>query len=578
MILQALNDYYHRKAADPSSGIAPEGWEVKEIPYVIVIDQDGSFLRIESTEEGEGKKKRARAFLVPQSVTRSSGIKANLLWDNAEYALGINNASAKFKAFVDKILGLDSEQLENSDVKSLIKFLFNSPLEDIEASGVDKATWGEIISKNPNLAYRVENSNLPLVSDCLPKALKKSSSENAKICLITGEKSEIARLHPKINGGLVRGTNTAGAALISFNAPAYLSYGKDQNYNAPVGESAAFAYTTALNLLASKDSPNKFTLGEGATLLFWSKKQAESQELNLEENFSWFFSDAPKDDPDRNVRSIKALFQAVKSGSLPQSADDQFYVLGLAPNAARISVRFFREGKIRDFATKIYQHFEDIEIVRSPQDKEYLHLGNLLRATVLEYKLDNVPPNLTGDVFQCVLDGTRYPIQLLQGCICRIRAEQLVGRTRAAICKAYLNRQIRTSIHRSSEKEITVSLDPSNESIGYVLGRLFAVLERCQEQAQGNLNASIRERYYGAFSSTPITVLPMLLKLNKHHLAKLNPGQKVWFDKLMGAVMGMINVDQIPSHLRLEEQAKFAVGYYHQRQDFFTKTTESTEK
>jgi len=570
MILQALYDYYQRKAAEPDSGIAPEGFEKREIPFILVIGTDGLLKAIEDTREGEGKKKRAHPFLVPQQQgKRTMGIKPNLLWDNVEYALGANprersDVALRYQKFQERIRTELADLVETPAIKALLLFLEKQPIAQIEANPNYAEKWQEMLESNAFVAFRLDGSADATICDTVrPYLIRKPAGKNDGYCLITGQPAEIARLHAPIKG--VRGANTTGAAVVSFNLSAFCSYGKDQSYNAPVGTAAASAYTTALNLLLGKDSQNKFGIAD-ATVVFWAQKKEAG--YDLEQDFAGFFADAPKDDPDQNVRVVRNLYQAVLSGILPKDEGDRFYVLGLSPNAARIAIRFWKTGTVAEFAQKIKRHFDDLEIVKGPKDREFLSLSQLLRSVVLDYKMDNVPPNLAGAVIDSVLDGTPYPNPLMQQCIRRIRAEQQVTRTRAAILKAYLNRL------NSNQKEVTVSLDKSNLCPGYRLGRLFAALEKIQEEAQPGINATIRERYYGAASTTPVTVFPQLLKLKNHHLAKLtNPGRKVNLEKMLGEIFA--GIDQFPAHLTMEEQARFAIGYYHQRQAFFEPSTKN---
>lgn len=566
MILQALYDYYQRKASDPQSNIAPQGWEWKEIPYLIVIDNKGTFVSVNDTREGEGKVKRAKRFLVPQAVKRTVGIKPYLLWDNIEYALGANprkrdDVAERHRRFKQRI----REEFEGenfSSIDALLSFLENDPVESIKQG--DPEVLKEILEENPFVAFKIDGeSHTTLCDDIRSVEPSSSSGVDAKgVCLITGTPdTEIARLHPDIKG--VRGTNTKGATLVAFNLPAFESYKKAQNYNAPISVGAAFAYTTSLNVLLGKDSRNKVSVGD-ATVVFWGEKQPKVS-FNLEDQFAWYVADR-KDDPERGVQAVKALYDAIHTGKISHSTE-RFFVLGLAPNAARISVRFFRQGMVRDFCEKIMRHFDDFEIVRSPRDAEYLSLYRILTSTALEYKMDNVPPNLAGSVIESILDGTPYPATLLQQCVRRIRAEQNVTRPRAAILKATLNRFNR--VHKLYEKEITMALDLSNPKLGYRLGRLFAVLEKIQEEASPGINTTIRDRFYGAASTSPVAVFSQLLKLKNHHLAKLdNPGRRVNFEKLIGEIMS--DISELPGHLTLNDQAYFSVGYYHQRQDFFT--------
>lgn len=568
MILQALADYYYRKAADPESGIAPEGWEWKEIPFLMVIDKDGHFLAIEDTRETEGKKKRAKTFLVLQGEKKTSGVKSNLLWDNIEYALGANprsrnDADEKHGAFISRI---ESDLKEIKDVipiRSILLFLRDNPLAQIEKVPEYKGLWEEILTSNSNVTFKVRGVEGTTVFDFLRKVhlIKKSDTEFEGTCLVTGKKGKIARLHPAIKG--VRGTNTTGGSIVSFNLDSFNSFSKKQNFNAPIGEDVAFAYTTALNTLLGKDSSNKTFSGD-ASILFWTEKNT-GQAYDIEENFSWFLSDPPKDDPDRGVRAVKGLLAAMKTGHLPAFDDNRFYMLGLSPNAARISIRFWRSGTVREFGEKILKHFDDTAIEKGPYDPEHLTVNQMLRATVLDYKMENVPPNSAGTLITSIIDGTQYPISLCQQCIRRIRAERKVIYARAALLKGFLAR-------KNPKGGIHLSLNRNNSNEGYLLGRLFAVLERVQETASPGINTTIRDRFYGAASSSPVSVFSQLLKLKNHHLAKLeNKGLVTFFEKEIGEIMN--GLEKIPPHLPLEEQAFFAIGYYQQRQDFFKKTT-----
>lgn len=567
MILQSLYDYYQRKASDPNSNIAPPGWEWKEIPYIIVIDSKGKFVAIDDMREVEGTVKRARKFLVPQSVKRTVGVKPYLLWDNIEYALGANprkrkDVKERHEAFKERI----REEFGNKkipSIKALIKFLDNDPVKQIKNSGYADL-WQQILEENPFIVFKIDGADHNTICDDIRDDISIAPAEGEGVCLITGEtKVEIARLHPDLKG--VRGANTKGAALVSFNLPAFSSYGKKQNYNAPVSKTASFAYTTALNILLGRDSQNKVFVGD-ATIVFWSERQKKKATYDLESAFPWFIADS-RDDPDRNIRVVKGLYEAYDTGRLSESSD-RFYILGLAPNAARISVRFFRQGTVRDFAQNIMKHFDDFAIVRGPKDPEFLSLYRILTSTAIEYKNENVPPNLAGKVVESILDGTPYPNTLLQQCMRRIRAEQNVTRARAAILKASINRFNRT--YKPQEKELTMALDLSNKNTAYRLGRLFAVLEKIQEEANPGINTTIRDRFYGAACTSPVAVFSQLLKLKNHHLAKLgNTGRRVNLEKMIGEIMSEIL--EIPSHLTLQDQAYFSLGYYHQRQDFFTK-------
>jgi CRISPR-associated protein Csd1 len=575
MILQGLKEYYDRMAADPESGIAPEGWEWKEVPFVVVLDNDGNLLQIEDTREGEGKKKRGKLSLVPQSVKKTSGIAANLLWDTANYVFGIadvkgldhkeaneaqDRASKQKQAFIKRIM---NELPKTPHREAIIRFLTTTAQGTLEREDA----WQDIWASNSVISFRFDGEKQLYcqskeVRDVLNANLVVKERED--ICLVSGEKDKIAELHAPIKG--IYGAQSSGANIVSFNLEPFRSYNKKQGKNAPVGESSMFAYTTGLNTLLAKQSTQHFLIGDASTV-FWSAKKTQ-----FESDFSFFFKEPYKDNPEEGTAKIRNLFEApITGGYLDDDSDTKFYVLGLAPNAARIAVRFWEVGTVSDFARKIRQHFEDLEILKPTSEPRYYSISKILKYIAVQDKSENIPPNVAGDFMRSILDGTPYPATLLQAALRRIHSdtENRVKPVRAALIKAYLNRYLR--VHPNpEEKEVKMGLDTEQPSIGYQLGRLFAVLEKVQEEANPGLNATIRERYYGAACSSPVTVFGTLMRLKNHHLAKMdNRGRAVNLERLIGLITS--HIDDFPSHLDLHEQGKFAIGYYHQRQDFFTK-------
>lgn len=639
MILQALYDYYERKAE--LGEIAPIGFEWKEIPFIIVIDKDGNLKELKDTREKIETKLIAKSFLIPKSQGRAGGASwkvTNFLWDHWGYLLGypkgdalkdrikrnnllqsistdneflidyqeseklllqlsrdnlneitealqheckqkdakelLKNIQGLIKAFSDseKQLGTFINSINNlpddikdlSSIQSVIKFYENEEYK----KATSFKNWLDCIGINgANMTFQIEGeTSIILSSEKIMKYQKRQvllpdfKDERTSLCLITGKDDYIERLHnatPLVGG-------QATGKLVGFQKNSgFDSYGKEQAFNAPVGRYAQIAYTTALNTL-TKSKLNRVLLGD-TTLLFWSEK-----ENILEQSMSFFFK-KPKDDPDKGIIAVKEFYKSIHSGKLTAEEDKRFYVLGLAPNAARIAVRYWYTGTIAEFATHIKQHFDDLEIVRDKDAPEFFALNSMLSHTAFEYKFANVAPNDAGQTTEAVLKGTLYPQTLLHSTIRRIRAEQHITRIRAAIIKACINRFNR--FHHKTEEEITVSLDKTNQNPAYLLGRLFAVLERVQYKALGI--ETIRERYYGAFSSTPVTVYPQLMKLKNHHLAKLESG-KNFFENLIGEIIdGLDGSGIIPRQFSLDEQGRFAVGYYHQRQDLKFKTKEN---
>ncbi len=589
MILQSLHDYYQRK-----SDLPREGFEEKEIPFIIELDRNGIAVQIEDTRTQNGKKKRAKHYRIPQGAKKSVNVAANLLWGNAEYVLGLPDSKklgeqqskgkeleyeARLKemrgAFIQEIASLPPPCQTDPGIQAVLKFCEQPNFTDLSRFS---ETWKDLQGSNQNITFRLQgDTDLVCQRQVVIEAVSKfvTAAADNGFCLITGDSDEVERLHPTIKG--VWGAQTSGANIVSFNLPAFNSWGKEQGANAPVGKHSAFAYTTALNSLLSKDSKQRLQVGDASTI-FW----ADMPSL-LEDQFADIFSEPPKDDPDRNARAIKSLYEAPRVGVAPvKDNQTRFFVLGLGPNAARIAIRFWHTGTVAELAKTIQQHFDDLELIRPEFDKPYLSVFRLLLASAVQGKSENIPPGLGAEVMNAVLTGNPYPATLLNGVIRRIRAEQSkrdertgkivqnVTHARAALVKACLNRQRRFS--KMAEKEVTVSLDSTNYNSGYRLGRLFAVLEKTQEEANPGINSTIRERFYGSASATPVTVFPTLMKLKNHHLAKLeNPGRKVNLERLVGEIVGELK--DFPAHLSLADQGRFAIGYYHQRQAFFSKNT-----
>lgn len=579
MILHALYDYYQRKSSDPDAHLAPPGFEWKEIPFVIEIDGHGKLIQIEDTREGEGKKRRARVFLVPQGEKKSVNVAANILWGNAEYVLGLPDQKklmdrksrgkegdylGRLKdmhdAFTGEIKSLAGRILHDPGLDGVLQFYQRASAKEIEKQA---EIWDQIKATNPNLTFRF-HGDLGLV--CQRSALvqaitsKTAPKTGDSFCLVTGETDEVERLHAPIKG--VWGAQKSGANIVSFNLDAFNSYTKTQGLNAPVGKRASFAYTTALNHLLRKDSRQRLQVGD-ATTVFWAERPTE-----LETGVVDIFGEPPKDDPDRNTRAVASLYKAVDRGLLEDDeGKGNFFVLGLAPNAARIAVRFWHHGTVADMAVRIRQHFDDLTIERSPRDPPYLSLFRLLVSVATLGKADNIPPSLSGDLMRSVLTGLRYPATLLAAAIRRIRAEHEVTYARAALIKACINRATRNA-NPEIEEELKMSLDETNRNVGYRLGRLFAVLEKIQEEANPGINATIRDRFYGAAASTPVTVFSTLMRLKNHHLSKLeNRGRAVNLEKRIGEIVD--GLGDFPAQLSLPDQGRFTIGYYHQRQDFF---------
>ena len=594
MILQSLYEYYRRKVNLGSVDAAPEGFEWKALPFLVVIDGSGNFLSIEDTREESAPK--GKKFLLPRAEQRpgSKGwATTNLLWDHIGYVFGFaklgsdeaKNARSQELAkrqhgtWLASIEQLDRTFANDDAIAAIAKFYSSG--EDQRVRDSDK--WAECIRINGcNVSFRLDgdavvvpcrDSVQQFVRSQLQSGLgddqpDKEAGDRPLVgrCLITGDVGLIARLH--IKTPINKDCNT----LVGFQRNSgYDSYGKEQAYNAPVSQSAESAYTTALKMMLAEGSHNRIRIGDTVTL-FWSAGTNQ-----LENDFPFFWQPAPGDNPDRGIQAIQALLESPYYGATIPEERMQFYVLGLAPGGgSRISIRYWHPGTVEELSQKLRRHFRDLEVIKPKGDRGNCALFYLLRDIALENKIDNIPPSVAGDTMRAILSGGPYPTTLLQQAMRHIRATRDVKRTQAALLKAYLNRESQSKT-QTIDEEFHVSLDPDNNNQGYLLGRLFAVLEKIQIDALGDINAGIRERFYGAASSSPVVVFSRLLNLKNHHLAKLeSQAIRVAHEKRLTEIFaGLV---EFPAHLSLEDQARFAIGYYHQRQAFYTKApvTDST--
>ena len=577
MILQALVEHYEDLAAQGK--LARPGWSDSNISYALYINDAGELEQAVSLkrEEERGKKKvlAPRPMSLPASVKRSSGVSSNFLWDNSSYILGIDEK------------GKPKRSLE---CFSACKVLHHQLLDGIDSPAARAVLaffdhWDpEKAREHPALADKLEDimAGGSLVFKCeggFPQedALIRSAWQThydsagdgpELVCLVTGKKGTAETVHPSIKG--VAGAQSVGAALVSFNGEAFCSYGREQSLNAPTSKYAAFAYTSALNhLLAERDYVGKIS---DTTVLLWaSGGQRAYQSFSVASLFgaptTYSVSDLQKMILDL-CQGKPVLFEETQLD--PKTT---FYILGLSPNAARLSVRFFLKNSFGAFIRNIQAHQQRLEIVRPSFDKfETIPLWKLLDETVNQNSRDKSPtPGMAGETLRAILNNTCYPASLLNGTVLRIRAEREITRGRAAILKAYYLK----NPHPDIPKEVlTVSLNPDSTNIPYNLGRLFSVLEAIQSSTNPGINATIKDKYFNSASATPSRVFPLLMNLAQKHLRKLDKGWSISYSKQLTELTGKLG-ETFPDRLSLPQQGAFQLGYYHQTQARYTKKEEA---
>jgi CRISPR-associated protein Csd1 len=587
MILQALSRYYERLIEQRAEDVAPAGCSPEKISFEILLTPDGEVAQVNDIRDTSDKKPQPRTLLVPASFKRpGTGAKPFFLWDKTSYVLGVSNTSKRADKEHEAFVELHETALASEDdlgLKAVLSFLRGWSPAQFEARGFPP----DMV--DANLVFRLDGEHCYLHDRPAARAVRakllagdegQETAAGVAVCLVSGEVAPVARLHPAIKG--VNGAQSSGASIVSFNLDAFTSYAKSQGDNAPVSEPAAFAYTTALNYLLRRGEHNRQRLQVGdASVVFWAEAVDAKQASAAEDLFATLLS-PPADDASEAARVRAVLERIAKGRPVADLAPNlepgtRMYVLGLAPNASRLSVRFWQVDTLGVLAGRIAQHAEDLRLEPLPWRTEP-SVYRLVVATVphregAKPKADDAINIVIGETMRAILSGGPYPRSLLANTIMRFRADGDISGLRVALCKGVLARERRRDI-RTSEEEIPVSLDKQSTQPGYLLGRLFAVLEHVQRAALGSqINATIRDRYYGAASATPASIFPVLLRNTQNHLGKLRKerkGQAVNLEKDISEIVGGLP-DQFPRSLKIEDQGRFAIGYYHQSQSYFTR-------
>lgn len=575
MILQALTRYYEDLLS--RGEIAAPGWAPAKISLALYINENGELTQIVPTmvEGTKGKKTvmQPQLMVLPAAVKRTVSIASNFLWDNSAYLLGVDQKgkperSRECFAAAAKLHHMVLDGIDSPNARAILAF-FDTWEPERAAEHPALIRQLDDVTAGGNLVFRVDGRKVEedaAIREAWQRYRDGGESGVKMQCLVTGKEDEIAAVHPSVKG--VRDAQSSGAALVSFNAPAFCSYGREQNYNAPVGKYAAFAYTAALNHLLA-DSDHVQHIGD-TTVVCWAE--------GADDAYPGFFSAVIGGGTygglsDNDLRAaLKRLANGLPCDDLGVDPNRPFYILGLAPNAARLSVRFFLRDSFGKLMENVNAHYERMEIVRPAYEKfNYLPLWSLLRETVNLNSRDKAPsPAMAGATARAIFSGARYPASLLEAVMLRIRAERDITWGKAAIIKAYYLK----NPHEDCPKEVlTVSLNEASTNPAYTLGRLFSVYEAVPQAANPGINTTIKNKYFNSAAAMPASIFPVLNNLCQKHLRKLDARQHVYYDKQIMKLKGVLN-ENYPARMTLAQQGSFDLGYYHQTQKRYTKKEE----
>jgi len=594
MIIQALNNYYNNHLKNNTKyNIPPFGFSTEKIHFALVINESGKLIDIKDLRDRQKKKNFPKELIVPAgddrlpglNIPRTSGINPHFMWDNKGYVLGTD--SKKFKAFKEFQYGIGKD-VKDDGMQATLKFINSWNPKNVE----QLKYWKEM--EGANIVFQLDGERKFIHDHLAVKekwlkycAKRKSEYISEAFCLASGEEKLVTKIHPSIKG-IPPPAKPSGASMVSFNLDSFCSYNKKQSFNAPVSKEIAFSYTTALNYLLRYESRNKVKIGD-TTIVFWT--EGSTPMIN-------FLKDILDPIDNQADPDLRIFLESVRDGKMPEekmseniedSKDMKFYILGLSPNASRLSVRFWYVSTVKDIIIKLGQHFNDLAISKNYENEpEFPGMWHLLHELAPQRDVGKLSPLLAGLFFKSILAGERYPSNLLSIIINRIRAEQSLknqttGKTRenvtylrASMIKAYIIRNSR--FKNKKEREVKMSLNREENDIGYLLGRLFAACEKAQQDALGkNINATIKDKFYSSSSTTPGAVFPRLLRLSQYHLRSIdNQAFRVSNDNLMQGIIS--NIPKFPPYLNLEEQGMFALGYYHQKQNFYKKLEKKEEE
>ena len=571
MILQALTRYYEDLLS--RGEIAAPGWAPAKISLALYINENGELTQIVPTmvEGTKGKKTvmQPQLMVLPAAVKRTVSIASNFLWDNSAYLLGIDQKgkperSRECFAAAAKLHHAVLDSVDSPNARAILAF-FDTWKPEHAAEHPALIRQLDDVTAGGNLVFRVDGRKVEedtVIREAWQRYQDGGESDVKMQCLVTGKEDEIAAVHPSVKG--VRDAQSSGAALVSFNAPAFCSYGREQNYNAPVGKYAAFAYTAALNHLLA-DSDHVQHIGD-TTVVCWAEG---AEDIYQSFGMAALFGGEVPGLSDNDLRAaLKRLANGLPCDDLGVDPNRPFYILGLAPNAARLSVRFFLRDSFGKLMENVNAHYARLEIAGAKYS--ILPLWALLNATVRDFKKQVPSPVVSGATLRAVFSGTPYPVSLMEAVLLRIRAERNITWGKAAIIKAYYLK----NPHEDCPKEVlTVSLNEASTNPAYTLGRLFSVYEAVQQAANPGINATIKDKYFNSAAAMPASIFPVLNNLCQKHLRKLDARQRVYYDKQIMKLKGVLN-ENYPARMTLAQQGSFDLGYYHQTQKRYTKKEE----
>jgi CRISPR-associated protein Csd1 len=594
LIIQALDKYYRLLKEDEASDIPSPGFSIAKVDFALLISLDGDLVDILPLKEEKVVRNRTRIFsrelIVPEQVKRTKGIFPYFLCDKSQYVLGLDDKGGDkrtknaHKAFVD----LHNEVLtlaEGRIAKAVLNFLENWSIEDYNQNELIKDNLDELLAAS-NLVFIVKDAGGKYKYAHENEEIKKlwyryqqqDQDDISMQCLVTGLEDNIARVHPSIKG--VKDAQTSGAAIVSFNNPAYLSYNKDQSYNAPISKTVSFTYTTVLNKMLASNS-QKISIGD-TTTVFWAESPSD---LYVDIASMLLGVSGKEKKVDTQTESIiQSVMINIASGrtinlnEIHQKLDPnvKFHILGLAPNAGRISIRYYYADKFGAFVESLRLHKEDISLLDSYGEMKDIPIWKVLDEIVSKKSRDKTPnPLISGAFMRAVLTGGMYPVSLLTAILSRIKVEvddkdnhvERINYNRAALIKAYIKRKSRITNNNKYQEVLTMSLNNDSNEVAYLLGRLFAALEKTQLDVSQGLNTTIKDRYFTSAATNPGKIFPLLLKLSQHHLNKSD--YKFSSEKRIEDLLGRLN--GFPSYLNLEDQGIFMLGYYHQKSAFYVR-------